>query len=301
MVKMYSEDMQRETIEGRFGPDLAEDESKAASRAQWSAAAEGWADAAQRREGGPSGAAADWMLDAARLAPGERVLELACGAGDVGILAAEAVGPTGRVVCSDFAEPMVEVARERTAGLPQVEVAVLDAEALDTGGERFDAVLCRFGYMLMSRPAVALENSFRVLDPGGRVALAVWGDEGDNPWLSLLTDAIMKTLGAPPPEPGTPGPFALSDHQALRRMLEAAGFGDVVVEDLASERRQESLEHWWGETLQVSGPISAILSQLSDEQVEAIRTDALAAAAPYAGDDGAVVFPARVVVASARR
>lgn len=281
---------------------MGEDESREASRAQWSGVAEGWASAAERREGGPSGATADWMLAAADLSPGERVLELACGAGDVGMRAAEAVGPSGRVLCSDFAEPMVEVVRERASalGLAQVEARVLDAEELDTGGERFDAVLCRFGYMLMARPADALAGSFEALDPGGRLALAVWGTEESNPWLSLITSAVMKTLGAPPPAPGTPGPFALAGHDRLRELLEGAGFEDVLVDDLPTERRHESLQDWWAETEQVSGPIAALLSQLAEEQVTAIRDDARAGASRYVEDDGAVVFPARITVARAR-
>lgn len=279
------------------GEDLRE-----ASRAQWSGVAGGWAEGVERREGGPAGAAADWMLDAARLAPGERVLELACGAGDLGLRAAEAVGPTGRVVCSDFAEPMVDIVRRRaeSAVLAQVEARVLDAEDLDLEGESFDAVLCRMGYMLMSDPAAALRGSAAALDRGGRIALAVWGPEAANPWLSAVTDAVMSTLGAPPPAPGTPGPFALSDQDWLRDLIVGAGLADVVIQEVASKRRHHSLEDWWAETRRVSGPIGALLSQLPVEQVAAIREDAFTRAEPYAAGDG-VRFPASIVAAVARR
>ena len=277
------------------GEDLRE-----ASKAQWSGVAGGWAEGVERREGGPAGAAADWMLAAAALEPGERVLELACGAGDVGLRAAEVVGPTGRVVCSDFAEPMVDVARERAraAGLGHLEARVIDAEELDLG-ERFDAVLCRMGFMLMSDPAAALRRSCAVLDDGGRIALAVWGPPEANPWLSAVTDAVMETLGAPPPAPGTPGPFALCDRERLRDLITGAGLEDVVIEDVASERRHDSLDDWWAETRRVSGPIGALLSQLQDEDVDAIRDHAFTHARSYVAEDG-VRFPASIVAAAAR-
>lgn len=106
--------------------------SREASREQWAGAAEGWERAANEPDTGASGAAARWMLEAAQPRPGEQVLELACGAGRVGLQAAEAVGPQGRVVCSDFAEPMVEAVRRRVAELQigNVEARVLDAEEL---------------------------------------------------------------------------------------------------------------------------------------------------------------------------
>ena len=274
-----------------------------ASRAQWAGVASGWARAAGRREGGPSGAAADWMLRAAQLAPGERVLELACGAGDVGLRAAEAVGPTGRVLCSDFAEPMVQVAGQRAQelGLEQVETRVLDAQEPLPEEERFDAVLCRFGYMLMSDPGRALRAGWSALDRDGRLALAVWGPAKRNPWLSLITDAVMKTLGAPPPEPGMPGPFALADEDRLRGLLNDAGFGDVVVEQVEAQRRHDSLHEWWAETLEVSGPIGALLGQLEEAQVSAIRERAMRGARGHVAGDGSVSFPALIVGAAARR
>ena len=243
------------------------------------------------------------MLAAVQLAPGGRVLELACGAADVGLRAAGVVGSTGRVVCSDFAEPMIDTVRDRvrSLGLEQVEARVLDAEDLQLDGELFDAVLCRMGYMLMSDPAAALGCSARALDHGGRLALAVWGSPEANPWLSSVTDAAMETLGAPPPAPGTPGPFALADHGRLRDLIAGAGLGDIVIEDIESERTHESLEHWWAEVRRVSGPLGALLSQLPDQQVAAIRDGALARARTQVQEDGGVRFPASIVAASARR
>jgi ubiquinone/menaquinone biosynthesis C-methylase UbiE len=243
------------------------------------------------------------MLEAAELRPGERVLEVACGAGRVGLQAARAVGPDGSVVCSDFAEPMVAAVADLATrlGLANVEARIDDALELGLGDGRFDAVLCRFGYMLMSDPALALAESRRVLVPGGRLVLAVWGQGEQNPWLMTIFEAFMSHLGAPPPEPGTPGPFALGDRDEVRRLLAEAGFAEPEVERLDAVQTYGSLEEWWEEIREVSGPLAAVLENLSESDQGAIRDSAISAAKRYLEPDGGLVFPAAVVGARARR
>jgi SAM-dependent methyltransferase len=276
------------------------DDFTAASHEQWSNVARGWAAEAERRERGPAGRAADWMLEAAALRAGERVLELACGAGDVGLRAAEAVGPGGRVLCTDFAEPMVDLVRERAAerGLGNVEARVVDAQQPELG-ERFDAILCRLGLMLLPDPGRALRAARGLLAGDGRLALAVWAAPERNRWLTALTDAVMAAVGAPPPEPGAPGPFALADAGRLRELLAGAGFEDVLVEDVEGEVRHPSLEAWWADATDGEGPISAVMRHLRPDQLEAVRRDALAAARPYVADGGEVRFPGALLVARA--
>src|SRR5262245_18304114 len=114
----------------------------------WSAVAPAWASHAEfvdRRAAGLTGA----MLDAVALRPGDRVLELACGAGGVTLAAAPRVEPSGEVVCTDVADAMVEVARERAAslGLGNVTTRRRDLENIDEPDGAFDAVLCREGLM----------------------------------------------------------------------------------------------------------------------------------------------------------
>ena len=202
-----------------------------ASRRQWEGAAGGWIGRQEliREWGAP---VSHWMLDAIRPQPGHRVLELAAGVAETGLLAAELVAPVGGVIVSDQAEAMLEGARARARelGLGNVEFRVLDAEAIDLPLASLDAVLCRWGYMLLADPAVALVETRRVLRPGGRVALAVWASVEHNPWASLTTVELIERglISAPPP--GTPGPFALGDPQRVRALLEEAGFQEAQVE-----------------------------------------------------------------------
>jgi ubiquinone/menaquinone biosynthesis C-methylase UbiE len=113
------------------------------------------------------------LLRAARLSPGQRVLDIATGTGVAAEAAAEAVGPSGHVVAADIAPAMVERARERLAGAPNVSFAVEDGHRLTLPVESFDAVLCNMGLMYFPDPARGLAEFRRVLRPGGRAAVSV--------------------------------------------------------------------------------------------------------------------------------
>lgn len=269
-------------------------------RDEWGGAAEHWARAAEKDEVGAAAEAARWMLRAAELQPGEQVLEVAGGAGRVGLQAAAEVGPEGSVLCSDFSREMVRVARERfeRLGASNIETRALDAQDLDLEEGAFDAVLCRFGYMLMPDPPRALGESARVLRPGGRLVLAVWGEAGKNLWLSNLLAAVASHFSAPPPEPGAPGPFSLGDPAHLRDLLERAGLAEVEVEEIETEQVYESADAWWERLLGVGGPLKAILDPLSEAELQAIRDDAFERNREFLGD---AVFPATVVGARARK
>lgn len=279
---------------------MSEAEYREASKEQWSDAASSWARAAEEEETGASREATVWMLEAADLQPGERVLELACGAGRVGLQAAGRVGPEGTVLCTDFSAAMVDAVTERVErlGVSNVSTRVLDAEHIDLGGEEFDAVLCRFGYMLMADPLQALRESGRALRPGGRLLLAVWGPGESNPWLSIILNALMSHLNAPPPQPGTPGPFSLGDLDHVRGLIEQAGLVDAEVAEAEAKQRYDSLESWWDEILEVSGPLATMLKALPEEDRAKIRGAALAKAEQF-GDEGETVFPASIVCAKA--
>src|SRR3954447_24139488 len=122
----------------------------------------------------------DWLVR--ELAPkrGEVDLELAAGQGDVGFAVAASLGESGRLIASDFSAAMLEIARRRgeELGLTNVEFRELDAEDLDLEENCVDGVICRWGYMLMPNPAIALAETRRVLRPGGRRAVCGWGKSG---------------------------------------------------------------------------------------------------------------------------
>ncbi|HEX5851744.1 MAG TPA: methyltransferase domain-containing protein [Solirubrobacteraceae bacterium] len=274
-----------------------------ASLENWEDAASGWVSQAElmREFGAP---VSHWMLDAIAPQPGHRVLELAAGLGETAMLAAELVAPMGGVVISDQAEAMLAGARERAAalGVENVEFKVLNAEWIDLPVASVDAVICRWGYMLMADPAAALGETRRVLSSGGRVALAVWDKLDVNPWALLPTRELIERGLIPPPDPAAepaPGPFRLGSETRVRELLEEAGFADVHVEGLDLVRRHASFEELWDSTLDLSRNFhDAVLSRPAAE-VEQIKLSLAERFAAYTSADGTLEMPGRTLVASA--
>ncbi|HEX4187323.1 MAG TPA: methyltransferase domain-containing protein [Solirubrobacteraceae bacterium] len=271
-----------------------------ASLRNWEEAASGWT---RRQEmlrdlGAP---VSHWMLDAVSPQPGQRVLELAAGLGETGMLAAELVAPMGGVIISDQAEAMLEGARARAAalGLSNVEFQVLNAEWIDLPVASVDAVLCRWGYMLMADPETALRETRRVLRPGGATALAVWDAVEYNPWALLPASELRERGLSPPPDPGAPGPFALGSEQRVAELLELAGFSEVSVEALELVRSHASFDDLWDSTLDLSRVFHDAVLDRPQAEIEQIKGSLAERFAPYTQDDGTLQIPGRTLLAAA--
>jgi SAM-dependent methyltransferase len=233
---------------------------------------------------------------------GERVLELACGPGGPGFAAAALVGPNGDVVVSDVSPAMTAIARRRAhvLGLHAVESRVLDLEDIDEPDEAFDVVFCREGLMLVADPVRAAREIRRVLRPGGRLVLSVWGPRRENPWLGLVFDAVGAQLGAPMPPTGVAHPFSLDDRDRLAEVLSAAGLSDVAIAALSTPYRAATTDEWWSRTAVLAGPLARRLAALAPEQSAQLRERAEQAASPYLTQEG-LVFPGVSLLPSARR
>jgi SAM-dependent methyltransferase len=174
-------------------------------------------------------------LDAAQLEPGEHVLDIGCGAGQLTLQAAERVGPDGSVLGVDVAAGLLGVARQRAkqAGLGQVDVLQADAQDHAFPAASFDVVLSRFGVMFFDDPVSAFANLQAATRPGGRLALVAWQPAPLNEWATLPRVATSPHVEPPPiADPGAPGPFAFGDGERLRSILTDTGWCDVVLEDL---------------------------------------------------------------------
>jgi len=239
------------------------------------------------------------MLEAAELRAEDRVVELACGPGSVGIAAAPLVA---EVVITDVAPEMTAIAAERAAarGLANVSTRTLDLEAIDEADATFDVVLCREGIMLVPDPGLAAAEIRRVLAPGGRAAISVWGPRERNPWLGVVFDAVSEQLGAPVPPPGVPGPFSLDDAERFASVLSGAGLREVSVREVALPLRAASFDEWWSRTAALAGPLANMLAGLPQDAARSLRGRLQDGAAPYATANG-LEFPGVVLLASARR
>ncbi|MCL2395242.1 MAG: methyltransferase domain-containing protein [Acidimicrobiaceae bacterium] len=266
----------------------------------WEDAASGWGRQADsvRQRGLP---VAEWMLDHAGLQPGQRVLELAAGPGDIGFMAAERILPGGTLVSSDAAEAMLEVARERAAeqGIENVSFRQLQLEWIDLETASVDVVLCRWGVMLTVDPGAALQECRRVLVPGGRAVLAVWDTPEFNPWATVPFDAMVKLGLLEEPAPGRPGMFSLAAPGKFKEMLEEAGFVEVTVEPVGIARVYDQPLEWLGETVDCSQMFGRAWRALDDDRRREVRARLDAAAREFADADGTIRIPGRSLAAVA--
>jgi ubiquinone/menaquinone biosynthesis C-methylase UbiE len=276
------------------------DEVRSRVRDNWERAAAGWSERAARFQS-ITMPVSQWLIDAIRPQPGQRVLELAAGIGETGFLAAELIEPGGMLICTDGAEAMLEQARARAEqlGLRNVEFKPAELEWIDNPTADVDAVLCRWGYMFALDPEAALRETRRVLRPGGRVALATWTPAERNPWGTTARQALYDAGLIDTLEIGGPGPFSLSDPTELGELLETAGFGEVELDEVPLTFAYADMDDWFATTRSMSRAFADVVDPLGERQLADLRKRFAAVAAPFAQPDGSVRAPGVALVAAA--
>jgi SAM-dependent methyltransferase len=262
------------------------------SRETWGQMATGWED---RRDWlmALTRPVNDWLADKADPQPGQVILEIAAGTGDLGFNVAKRVGEEGRVISTDFTPEMVDVARGngRALGLTNVEYRVMDAENMDLDDDSVDGVVCRWGYMLMADPAAALNETRRVLRDGGPLAFAVWSSADRNPWAAVPAMTLVQLGHVPPPEPGMPGIFAMGDPVRIRELVRGAGFGEPDLEEIRVDWRYADSDDLWDTLTRITGMLALTINALSDDEREATRAAIMENVAPFRDSAGSYTIP----------
>jgi SAM-dependent methyltransferase len=261
----------------RYGWDLAADDYEALWQAQLAPA--------QAR-----------LLAQAALQPGEQVLDVACGTGLVTLRAAHGVGPQGRVCGVDLSERMVQAAarRARASDLPNLQLERMDAEQLGLADASFDAALCAFGLMYLPEPERALKELMRVLRPGGRLGLAVWGERARCGWSALfpIVDAEVTTEVCPLF-------FRLGQGDALASLCGQAGATALRTERMATTLCYASGEEACRAAF-AGGPVALAWSRMGDEARARACARYLDALAPWHNGKGYAVPAEFVLVTGAK-
>jgi SAM-dependent methyltransferase len=240
--------------------------------------------------------AQELLIDKAELARGDRVLDVACGSGEMTIAVAAAVTPGGSVVATDLSPKMASATEVRatTAGADNVEVVCCNAEQLTVDGP-FDVALCSLGLMYVPHPAVAVAELRRVVRPGGRVVVSVWGDRRHCGWASVfgIVDARVTSDVCP-------HFFALGAPGILTGVLRDAGFVDE-----REARLSVALDYRdGGEALGAAflgGPVALAYGRFDTETRDQVADEYLASIEDFRTDNGGYAVPGEFVVASARR
>jgi SAM-dependent methyltransferase len=230
----------------------------------------------------------EWLIRELGPEPGETVLELGAGTGETGFAAAAILGDNGRLISTDFSPEMVEVARRRgnELALGNVDYRVIDAERIELDSGSVDGALCQSAYMLAADPAAALAETRRVLRPGGRLALSVWGAPERTPWASIGGMILIERGQMPPPEPGAPGVFSMASEERTRALLDGAGFRSVRTAEVLVHFGFRSLEDYEQWIIDVGGPFAVLVRGLPEEEREVLRARLSEAFVPFATDGG---------------
>jgi SAM-dependent methyltransferase len=248
-----------------------------------------------------------FVIDRLAPAPGERVLDVGCGAGQTVLELAERVGSKGSVVGLDISEPLLTRARQRVseAFLAQVELVLGDAAAMKF--ERpFDALFSRFGVMFFEDPATAFANLRAALRPGGRLGFVCWQAPELNPWVGAPLSAAREIAPQQPLpavlEPDRPGPFYFSDPAFVQRVLQRAGFAEIAIEPhefSAAVGGARTLDEAVEFSLEI-GPTARFVSEADPALVPAMRAAVRDALSQFESERG-VWSAMRVLIVTASR
>jgi ubiquinone/menaquinone biosynthesis C-methylase UbiE len=203
------------------------------------------------------------------LKQGASVLDVCCGSGASAIPAAEAVGANGRVLGIDLAENLLQLARAkaRQRGLTHIEFRLEDFEALDPSAETFNAVICVFGIFFVSDMPSAVGHLWRLLRPGGQLAITTWGPRVLEPGGSALWDVVRKVR---PDLYKSFNPWDnINDPSTLAAMLLKAG---VQTDDVVAESGTQPLsspEDFW--TIAMGSGFRGTIEQFDPDSREHVR------------------------------
>jgi SAM-dependent methyltransferase len=214
------------------------------------------------------------LLAAARISPGDDVLDIGCGCGISTRQAARRAAP-GHVLGVDLSSRMLDRARQRAGeqGLTNVSFEQADAQVHPFDTRRFDVVISRFGAMFFADPVAAFANIARTMRPGGRLALLAWQPLDRNPWVARIRDDLAAGRQLPRPSPGQPGPFGLADADMVRDLLVAAGFAEPAVAAASEPMRLGSDAEDAFRFVSGMGVARGLLQDLDDATAaEALRT-----------------------------
>lgn len=234
------------------------------------------------------------LLAAAALQPGEQVLDVACGTGPITLRAAAAVGTQGGVLGVDLSQRMIDAALQRAARLaqPSVSFTRMDAAQLALPDARFDVVLCSLGLMYLPDPLQAVREMRRVLRPGGRLVLSVWGERARCGWA-----ALFEIVDAEVASEVCPLFFGLGRQDALARLCTEAGLRPT-----AQQRQAATLAYADGDeacrAAFVGGPVALAWSRFSQAARARVVARYLEALAPWR-DGSSYRVPAEFVIVSA--
>ncbi len=233
------------------------------------------------------------VADAAKIESGQRVLDVACGTGVLAREISKRVRETGTVVGLDVNEGMLAVAKRQA---PHIEWKHGRAEALPFDDASFDAVVSQFGLMFFENRRAALQEMWRVLRPGGSLAVAVWDTLENSTGYAVMTNLLYELFGERAAN-AMRAPFVLGDMEELRALFADAGISPVQISTHDGTARYPSLD----EMIHTEIRGWTLADMLDEAQYAQLLHAARNAMKPYIAPDGSIAFSAPAHIVSATR
>lgn len=209
-------------------------------------------------------------VDRINIQPGQKVLDVCCGSGGSAIPAAESVGPTGHEIAVDLAEKLIQLGQRKAAskGLTNIDFHSGDMLSLGYPNDSFDMVICVFGIFFVPDMVRATRELWRMVHPGGKLAITTWGQRLFEPANGVFWQAIQDV------RPDLVGKFnpweRISDQASLIAMLTKAGATNVEVQVEPSVSEIGSADDWW--TIAMGSGYRGTLEKLDDKDFEHVKS-----------------------------
>ena len=272
------------------------------ARMEWSAAAPGWKKYGKDMSKWMA-PISDQLIKSSGIRVGQTVLDVATGTGQPALTIAKIVGQNGKVIGIDLSPEMIEIAKEEAAYQRLTDIInfqVVKDESLSMFSDNsFNSIVCRNGLMFMPDPVKALNAFLRVLKPGGKASVTVWGSPDKSPVMA----AVMNIVSAHLPEmkqssPGTPGgAFSISTVDMLHDYFLKAGFSNFNAEKIeVTVAQTDTAEQFWQAMTEVTGFLVILLPKLPEEKKLAINNDVIDSLHKIFPSSGPVKFTGELIL-----
>jgi ubiquinone/menaquinone biosynthesis C-methylase UbiE len=225
------------------------------------------------------------------------VLDVAAGTGEPGLTIASHLNG-GKVISTDLAEGMLEVAQEnaKKRGIKNFETIVCDVSELPFADNTFDAISCRFGFMFFPDMLLAIKEMTRVLKPGGKIATAVWNIPEKNFWITATMGTISKNIEIAPPAPGAPGMFRCSKAGFMSDLFSQAGLKNISENEVMGKLNCKTTDTYWSLMNDVAAPVVAALSKADDSMRQKIKEEVYSLVNQKYADDNVIIDSSALVI-----
>ena len=234
---------------------------------------------------------------------GQSVIDIGGGSGEPSFTIAQTMGASGSVTYTDPSAGMVKAAQEgsQRRRLTNIQFHQCPAEQLPFPDNAFDVAVSRLAAMFFPDPLAGLSEILRVIRPGARLSLLVWGPRAVNPFFSVVSDVLNEFVPADVEDEDAPAAFRFARTGKLARLLEEAGASSVTERTLAFQIEAPiTIKNFYELRTEMSDTFRTKLATLSTEQIKAVKAAVEKAVAGYF-KGGAMSFPAQVLIVTGRK